>query len=70
MLELHIIISPPYGMGGRRSAIHDQLLRKAFRLHDRTMFLPNAGRAGRHEPDVVGSRWNVRHEDSSEVRGH
>ncbi|MCX5255013.1 hypothetical protein OOK27_12675 [Streptomyces canus] len=70
MSERRVITCPPYGTGGRRAGIDDQLLRTACRLHDLTVFRQNAVRTGRHELDVVESGWNVRHEASPEVRGH
>jgi len=70
MSERRVIICPPYGMGGRGACIDDQLLRTAYRLHDLTVFLKNAGRTGGHEPDIRESGRNERHEGSPEVRGH
>jgi hypothetical protein len=69
MSQRRVIVYPPSGTGGRRVCIDDQLLGRAFSLHDLTVFVQNAGLTGWDELDVVEPGWIERQEDGPEVWG-
>jgi hypothetical protein len=55
MVERPVIVEAPYGSGGRRVRVDDEILATAYSLHDLTVFLQDAELLGGDEVDVAES---------------